>query len=97
MLQAITTKYFGPTNHRESRVRAKCQGKTIFVKWDDSLSGIANHAKAAGELINSLLWWGEWFAGGLDKDGTRVYVRRDFKDVWERDHYYTAKRIKINS
>lgn len=55
-MQAIQTKYFGPSNVRGSRVKASCAAKTIFLTWEDALNAEANHANAAQELAKQLGW-----------------------------------------
>ena len=49
-MQAITTKFLGPTNTRGSRVKATCWLKTVTVSWDHSASIEENH-NAAIELL----------------------------------------------
>ena len=56
MRQAIETRYYGPTNHRDARVRAKCDAKTIWVDWDYALESSDNHIAAATELAKQLNW-----------------------------------------
>ena len=73
-MQAITTKYVGPTNFRGSRVVAKCEAKRIFVDWDDSLDSEENHNAAAKKLAALLQWEGRWVAGGLPDTSGNCYV-----------------------
>jgi hypothetical protein len=74
MLQAITTKYLGPTNFRGSRVKATCQAKSITLSWDDAKDVESNHDAAAKVLASSLGWNGTWVAGGLPDSRGNVYV-----------------------
>ena len=37
-MQAIVTKYLGPTNVRGSRIKAWCERGSITVSYDDSVS-----------------------------------------------------------
>lgn len=55
MFQAITTQYFGPTNTKHSRIRAKCAAGSVVVEWDDSLSPDNNHQHAADVLRAKLI------------------------------------------
>ena len=55
-MQAIRTRYFGPSNTRGSRIQAKCEAKTIFVHYDDALNSSDNH-KAACEQMLTLMGW----------------------------------------
>jgi hypothetical protein len=67
-MQAITTKYIGPSNVRGSRVKATCQAGSITLQWDDSLNSERNHEAAAKALAAKLDWHGEW-RGGSPHDG----------------------------
>ena len=55
-LQAITTRYLGPTNTRGARVKATCEAGTHTVSWDYALSSFENHAAAARALVALLGW-----------------------------------------
>ena len=56
MRQAITTKYIGPTDHRCSRVKAKCDAGSVTVPWDHDLGVEENHTAAMKELALRLGW-----------------------------------------
>jgi len=77
-MQAIVTKYLGPTNYRGSRVTARCQAKRITVSWDDALGSDENHDVAARMLAESLGWLsdthGELVGGGLPDGRGNCYV-----------------------
>lgn len=83
-MQAIETKYYGPTNHRGSRVRAKAQVGTLWHDWDYSLSADENHTAAARALADAWGWAGEW-NGGSNADGTG-YVFVNVDRSWSRFH-----------
>lgn len=51
-MQAITTKYFGPTNARGSRIKATAERGTLTVPYDHDLSSHANHVAAAQALCD---------------------------------------------
>jgi hypothetical protein len=51
-MQAITTKYFGPTNARGSRIKATAERGSITVPYDHSLTNQANHVAAAQALVD---------------------------------------------
>ena len=55
-MQAIQTKYHGPTNTRGTRISAKCSAGRISLPWDHSLNFEENHRKAAEALIVKLHW-----------------------------------------
>lgn len=79
-MQAITTKYLGPTNYRGSRVKATAQAKSITIEWDDALNATANHSRAAQRLANDLEWPGQWFGGGLPDGATMAWIQTDSRD-----------------
>jgi len=57
-MQAIITKYLGPTNIRAARIKATAhtgQGGSITVLWDHALDASANHRVAAIVLADKLL------------------------------------------
>lgn len=76
-MQAIQTKYLGPTNHRGARLKASCQARTIVVGWDYALGITDNHEHAAMELAQRLGWTANtdsrWVSGAL-KDGSYAHV-----------------------
>lgn len=73
-MQAIITKYIGPTNVRGSRVKATAQAGSVTLEWDDALNRDDNHMAAAKALATKLGWdYGEFIAGTLP-DGCDVWV-----------------------
>jgi hypothetical protein len=73
-MQAISTKYHGPTNHRGARIKASCEAGSLTVGYDYSLGSEANHIRAIRALIAKLGWfhdasrgdrYGAWHVGGL--------------------------------
>ncbi len=71
-MQAIVTKWLGPTNTKGSRIKVKCQAGTMIVPWDSGLGVEENHKAAAAILIAKLGWdqdcYGKWHAGALPDD-----------------------------
>jgi hypothetical protein len=55
-LQAITTRYLGPTNTRGGRIQATCAAGSHTAPYDHALSAFANHAAAARALVALLGW-----------------------------------------
>ena len=55
-MQAIRTRYMGPTNAKGSRVQAKCEAKTIYIEWDDALNSEENHKAACDAIITRMGW-----------------------------------------
>jgi hypothetical protein len=90
-MQAIETKFLGPTNHRGSRIVAKCQAKRITVAWDHSLDVKENHRRAAEALVKALGWddrryYGEWYLGALPGSGYAYVQAPRVEQVVEDEH-----------
>jgi hypothetical protein len=87
-MQAIITKYLGPTDHRGARVKATADAGTVTVSWDHALNTEDNHRAAAEALANEYRWLdgGDWkLVGGSLPDGTGfafVLVRAPKADRW---------------
>lgn len=72
-MQAIITKFIGPTNYRGSRIKAKCQAGSITVSYEHGLGTDDNHDAAAKALAEKLGWTGDGYGklvGGGLPDGT---------------------------
>lgn len=68
-MQAIVTKYHGPSNVKGSRYSAtNPDGKRVILSTDYSLSSERNHIRAAVALRDKMGWKGE-LIGGATKDG----------------------------
>jgi hypothetical protein len=67
-MQAIVTKYAGPTNTRGSRIIAKCEAGSVTIPYPHELSGEDVHRKAAEALCAKLKWEGK-LIGGSTKTG----------------------------
>ena len=77
-MQAIRTTYFGPTNYRGSRIKAKAAAGSITLPWNYALNPEGNHRAAALALAAKFDWPGTYVAGDL-VDGSSVFVNvRDF-------------------
>ena len=73
-MQAIETKYLGPTNHKGARIKATAQARSVTVSWDYSANTERSHDAGALALIRKLGWFGTWVRG-WKADGTGcVYV-----------------------
>lgn len=82
-MQAIVTKYLGPSNVRGSRVKATCQAGSLTLHWDDSLNPESNHRAAAIALADRLQWSGQWTSGGLPNGETAwVIISTDKRDCF---------------
>ena len=53
-MQAITTKFLGPTNTRGSRIKATCWLTSVTVAWDYSANAEENHEAAIEALVCKL-------------------------------------------
>jgi hypothetical protein len=76
-MQAIQTKYLGPTDSRGSRIKATCAAGSVTVPWDYGADTDANHRYACS-MLRSKLGWENASHGiphvGTLKDGTFVHV-----------------------
>ena len=75
-MQAIVTKYKGPTNTRQAVIIASALGRRLYPskRFDHALDERANHAEAARDYAASLEWRGEWIGGALTDTGDYVWV-----------------------
>lgn len=77
-MQAIITKFHGPTNTKPSRYSAECDRGKIFIESQDSLNSEGNHLAARNALVDRFVkedstrygtqrnpWAGPWVHGGL--------------------------------
>jgi hypothetical protein len=67
-MQAIRTRYHGPTNSRGSRIIAKCEGGSITMPYDHAQNLEGNHAAAARLLLERMGWPNVYFGGVFDRD-----------------------------
>jgi hypothetical protein len=67
-MQAIRTRYHGPTNSRGSRIIAKCDGGSIAMPYNHALNLDANHATAAQMLLDRMNWSGIYYGGSFEND-----------------------------
>ena len=74
-MQAIQTKYHGPTNCKGSRIIAKCAAQSMVWHWRDELNIEQNHIEAAKCLANTLKWLDKnKLESGCLKDNSYVHV-----------------------
>lgn len=86
-MQAIETKYIGPTNHKGSRIKASCERGSITISYDDALNSDEAHIAAAQALVNKFVkedkarygtnrnpWSSKRIMGGLKKTNVHVFV-----------------------
>lgn len=73
-MQAITTRYSGPTNTRGSRIIVRAAAGRMMVPYDDDEGGAQGaHHKAVRAFCQKFGWTGELAEGELS-DGTHVFV-----------------------
>lgn len=65
MRQAIQTTYRGPTDHRGSRIIARCDAGRVVVPWDHAIGVGENHEAAARALASKLGWAWDHVGGGI--------------------------------
>jgi hypothetical protein len=75
-MQAITTKFLGPTNVRGSRIKATAQAGSLTLHWNHALNPDGNHTAAAKALAAKYRWHGTWI-GGTTAARVNVYVCTD--------------------
>jgi hypothetical protein len=67
-MQAIRTRYHGPTNSRGSRIIAKCGGGSVVMPYNHALNLDGNHAAAAQMLLERMGWPGVYHGGQFEHD-----------------------------
>lgn len=72
--QAISTRYYGPTNTKGARIKASCDAGTLWCDWLHEMSPFNNHAAAAEDLVQKLGWRGNWVAGSTRDGYVFVYA-----------------------
>ena len=78
-MQAIKTKYLGPTDHRGSRLKATASGGSVTIPWDYELDTEGNHRYAALALCDKLQWRGRMISGCLlGKEYVHVFDPYDY-------------------
>lgn len=78
-MQAILTRYHGPTNVKGSRISARYAGGSIVRGYDHALNLNQNHEAVARELAAKLDWLDHFTlaSGGLPSgDWAHVLVRK---------------------
>lgn len=73
-MQAIVTKYIGPTNHRGSRIKAVAAAGSVTVPYEYGMDTQGAHRVAAAALCEKLDWEFDHVAGDLP-DGSTAWVK----------------------
>ena len=80
-MQAIQTRFYGPTNHKGARIKAECAAGSVFVSYEYGLSTDKAHWEAAKALIVKMGWEkyeGKWICGGSIDGKGYVFVNDAF-------------------
>lgn len=56
IFQAMDSTYFGPTNHRCSRIRVRASAGTMWFDWDPALNPEQNHKEAVKAFMRAKGW-----------------------------------------
>ena len=69
-MQAIITKFHGPTNVRGSRVSDTAEAGRVMLGWDHALNADDNHKAAAKALADKFKWDGDYVGGHLPQSNS---------------------------
>lgn len=72
-MQAIQTKFIGPSNVKGSRYKAWAEADSVTLSADHSLNADENQHRAALALCRKLKWSGRLVTGGADKGNVYVF------------------------
>jgi hypothetical protein len=93
-MQAITTKYLGPTDHNGARIVARCQARRKVAGF--SYGAHEPHDVAAAHLLHALGWGGAWVGGGLPDGTGNAYVCARWADSSKADCVTTVNGVPIS-
>ena len=84
-MQAIETRYCGPTETKCARIRASCESGSLYVNYDHYLDPEENHYAAVKALCDKLGWekYAARFLGGRLASGHWAFVPVFIHD-WEK-------------
>lgn len=81
IVQAITTRYSGPTNTRGARINARAWAGRCSVAYDHRLNPEQNHAAAAKKLAERFGWTGHYIQGGMPEGHGYCFVSATHADA----------------
>ena len=82
-MQAVKTRYLGPTNHKGSRIKATAYAGSVTISFDYALDLGANHEAAAVALLTKLSWDnGVDLRGGVPRLVSGTLPCGDFCHIW---------------
>ena len=99
-MQAIETRYCGPTDTKGSRIRASCEGGTVYVSYGHTLNSEGNHYAAVKKLCDKLGWdaaldrVADRFAGIIDLHGPDAVGLYLSGQLLTEDYYVFNKLAK---
>ena len=67
-MQAIRTRYHGPSNVRGCRITATCEAGSLTIPRNYALDVEQDHARAARQLAERLGWSGVYHGGSFGGD-----------------------------
>jgi hypothetical protein len=74
IVQAITTKYIGPSNTRSGRIKASAAAGSVTIPYPSQHGMERAHATAALALCEKLGWSGTLAQGGMPSDSGYAFV-----------------------
>lgn len=96
-MQAIVTKYHGPTNTKGARISARCDAGSISISYPHELSGQDVHAAAAMALVRKLGWstdaYGDWVGGALPNQAGYVFTNVSLNDTYQSHFHRGWERV----
>jgi hypothetical protein len=75
-MQAIVTKFIGPTNTKGARIKAVASAGSVTVSFEYGMSHEERHQVAAKALCAKFGWPWDHISGSLP-DGSDVWVKVD--------------------
>ena len=79
-MQAILTKYMGPTGSRGGRIIAKADAGRVIVPWDHGVGTYENHEAAAYAFCRKKGWSGRLAGGSIGNGYVWVFVSSSSRD-----------------
>lgn len=73
-MQAIITKFYGPTSTRGPRIKARAWAGSVTVAYQHALGVEGSHEAAARALCEKLGWEGKMIGGGMPDDSGYAFV-----------------------
>ena len=77
MNQAITVKILSCTNHKPTRLKARCAGGSLIVSYDEATSKTGTSLLApqyAAQRLADKMNWKYKLKGGVDFRGDSVFI-----------------------